>query len=776
MPPRRRPQFTQENVEQQLQQIHLLDQSSSSENLEQLGPIIKQIHTNRQQDAYLRTLQALIDSKDAEIEKICGDNYQDFISAVSTLFTVKSYTHNLRDKIGSLDSSVSQLGRGLAEKKRALLQSKKTATNLDEAIDSLQASLRVLDVVDRVGEMVKEGKYWSALRSLEDIQSMPQSSLSQTPLFQHILMSLPSLRGQIKDAVTASTKQWLLEIRNLTGDVGKLALEAMENRTRRWRSRREKDPTIRLSRVGSAVETVSYETTDDMVLETLKVDFSPLYQSIHIYSTLDSLDELRKSYQADRKAQSDLILPVPLQLPSLVPLTEQIIGFFIIESHVLQTTGSFRSKAEVEELWDAIAARLAEAVDDVLRNVTDPDSYLHAKETLIAFILTLEAYQYSTSSLHAAVFRLFERYATLLERQFSKRFKDIVVQDDYQPMHVDKPTEKDAVLKVVWLSSAERAELSGFSTPLTFPWSQSFYLCCEDIRDFVQRFYQFIEGVSQHHRNVDELLSKSLDTILSDHVSDSYCDKLAKTSTLSQVAQIITNLEHFEVACAELERTLTTLRSAQRGGTIRLTAATSFAKSQTRASARITAFINSKLDDFFGLSEYDWTPATREDAPSMYLYELVNWLTTVVDSLQISDAYKDEAYRAATAYIAQSLTDLLTDRNIPVVNENAIANILVDLDFLEEQFRGVGRADLVSLFTELRSMTSLVMSDSVTEYLVPSLRQTRYVYVKPKRLTALLEKLARYGASCRDQVSREKGEKRRKEADAVGRLFPGENR
>jgi hypothetical protein len=35
-----------------------------------------------------------------------------------------------------------------------------------------------------------------------------------------------------------------------------------------------------------------------------------------------------------------------------------------------------------------------------------------------------------------------------------------VVQDDYQPMHVDKPTEKDAVLKVVWLSGAEKAELS----------------------------------------------------------------------------------------------------------------------------------------------------------------------------------------------------------------------------------------------------------------------------------------------------------------------------
>jgi phage-related protein len=161
---RRRAQFTQESIDQQLQQIHLLDPSSSSENLEQLGPIIKQIHANRQQEAFLRTVQGLIESKDADIEKICGDNYQDFISSVSTLFTVKSYTDKMKENISSLDASVAQLGRGLVEKKRGLLQSKKTAANLDEAIDTLQACLRVLDVVNRVGEMVREGKYWSALR------------------------------------------------------------------------------------------------------------------------------------------------------------------------------------------------------------------------------------------------------------------------------------------------------------------------------------------------------------------------------------------------------------------------------------------------------------------------------------------------------------------------------------------------------------------------------------------------------------------------------------
>ena len=149
---------------------------------------------------------------------------------------------------------------------------------------------------------------------------MPPTSLLQTPFFQHLLSSLPSLRGQIKDAVTASMKQWLLEIRNVSKEVGRLAAETMEGRTRRWKARREKDSLLRRSHVGSAVEIITYEknectacnllldfflnrpfTVNVLENESVRVDFKPLFECIHIYTTLNSLDELQKSYQADRK-------------------------------------------------------------------------------------------------------------------------------------------------------------------------------------------------------------------------------------------------------------------------------------------------------------------------------------------------------------------------------------------------------------------------------------------------------------------------------------------
>ncbi|KAF7291070.1 Rsec15 protein [Mycena chlorophos] len=879
MPPRRRPQFTQEAIDQQLQQIHLLDPSSSSENLEQLGPIIKQIHTNRGQDAFLRTVQGLIESKDADIEKICGENYQDFISSVSTLFTVKQYTEKMKDNIRTLDSSVAQLGRGLVEKKRNLLQSKKTASNLDEAIDTLQACLRVLDVVNRVQDMVKQGKYWSALRSLEDIESMPTSSLSQTPFFQYLLATLPSLRGQIKDAVNSSMKQWLLEIRNISGDVGGVALDQMESRTRKWRSRRDKDPLLRTSRVGSAVEMVTYEKNEFDVLnnEQIRVDFRPLFECIHIYTTLDSLDELQKSYQADRKAQSDLILPNPLPLSSLPSLIQEISGFFIIETHVLQTTGNFRSERDVEELWDGLLALLTMGIENALRTETDPDSFLSVKESLLSFIVTLESSNYSTLSLHSFIIVLFEKYARLLETQFNKRFDNIVQNDDHLQMQVETANQMKTVLDVVWIEASERRALEEHSICVAKTFVPSY-----------KKFYAFVEGVSQHHRNIDELLSKSLDSLLINHISKTISQRLTSLSTLTQIAQIVTNLEYLQVTCVELQRSLTSLRSSQRGGSIVLTASSSFEATLARALQRITGLISSKLDDFFGLSEYNWTPAVCEDGPAMYLYELVNWLTTVVDALVIKEAYKDEAYKGAVAYIADCLMDFLTGRNIPMMNENAVSNILVDVDFLEEELRRIGRGTslfhvyriangtqknlldwidlllvltmdnitdqipskldaffelseydwtptecedgpsmyiyelinwlmtvidaqaveeaskeevykvaftismmnenavsnilidvdfleqelrrigrghLCSIFVELRATDLQSCSTTPEDFLVPADRQTSFAAVKPEKLQALLDKLAKHAAG------RELGDRRKREADAVGRLL-----
>jgi len=177
---------------------------------------------------------------------------------------------------------------------------------------------------------------------------------------------------------------------------------------------------------------------------------------------------------------------------------------------------------------------------------------------------------------------------------------------------------------------------------------------------------------------------------------------------MAQVAQVIGNLEHFQSACSELERTLTTLRSTQRGGIIRLpSASSSFGKTIERARTRLTNLIIDKLDQWFDYSQYEWTPRQREGSPSMYLYELVNWLTTIVDSLNVKEEYKEEVYVGSLAHIANSFLGFLTGRDVPILNEHAISNLLTDVEFLGDELKRIERPHLSYVFEELRLVSCL---------------------------------------------------------------------
>ena len=53
---------------------------------------------------------------------------------------------------------------------------------------------------------------------------------------------------------------------------------------------------------------------------------------------------------------------------------------------------------------------------------------------------------------------------------------------------------------------------------------------------------------------------KSLDGLLTDHVSAQIVKRLSAMSNLSQIAQVVINIEHFSTACEELEGALMGLR------------------------------------------------------------------------------------------------------------------------------------------------------------------------------------------------------------------------
>ncbi|EJT53129.1 exocyst complex subunit Sec15 [Trichosporon asahii var. asahii CBS 2479] len=668
---KQRPTFSSAELELQLQQITLDPTSATTENFEALTPLIKTIQESESEQLYLNSLDRFVEEKEREIEQICETNYEDFVSSVLTLSTVRQGTSHLRKRIGELDGQMGDVGRALGEKK-------KVARNMDDAIETLQTCLRLLDLVHRVGELTREGKYWGALRS------------------------------------------WLFDIRESSALVGKLALKHMDSRIKRWRARREKDGNIRLANIGGALELVNNERTEFNALdnEQIKIDFRPLYQCIHIYEALDAKSELQRNYQEDRKANlilSSRAATTPETLKANLPyLIQELVGFFIIEAHVLRSAPDFRSRRDVDDLWDEMCRRIMDVVGQGLKGCSELEIFLESKRNILLFVQTLQGHGYDVTELNGLLITLFERYSELLVRKFSADFNHIVSDDDNMPMMVNTTQEFEQVAGVCWFAAGE----------------------VEQLAIFVEQFYQFADGVAQHHVDIDEVLRKSLDDLLTDNVSKQIARRLKGMSNLSQLAQVVINLEHFATACDELESVLMNLR-----------------------------YIASKLDSFFDLAEYTWlprTPPAAQHEPSTYVFEMITFLTANVDSVLfgLNESVKTHVYGNALALINKWFM-------VPRYNEAALAYVFNDVTYIQTEIGRLDRPGLDHVFDEVKLSIKLILDEAVNAYMEPSVRELSYRAVKSQRLATMLGKLSA-GAAAMGNTS--KAERRRAEAETVSRF------
>jgi len=71
---------------------------------------------------------------------------------------------------------------------------------------------------------------------------------------------------------------------------------------------------------------------------------------------------------------------------------EGVAGFFIIEAIVMESTEDFRSRHQVEQLWEISTTKLVKIISDSLYECTDPHIILDIKQTVVSLIHTMEVF------------------------------------------------------------------------------------------------------------------------------------------------------------------------------------------------------------------------------------------------------------------------------------------------------------------------------------------------------------------------------------------------
>jgi hypothetical protein len=383
-----------------------------------------------------------------------------------------------------------------------------------------------------------------------------------------------------------------------------------------------------------------------------------------------------------------------------------------------------------------------------LGDVEDAEALIKIKTIIALFIQTMEGWGYSVTTLDNFLLKLFDKYAELLKKRFSEDFHEIVSTDDYMPMAINNPEEYEKVVNVSWFSQEKPADQITY--PCVLPFSQMYPLCCIDIRNFLNQFYFFSDDHFQHPTVIDETLRKSLDELLTEKVCKSLVERLS-SQYLGQIVQILINLEHFEIACRELEQLLIRARSStSAGGPVTLKATDAFRDNKKTAEKRIFELVNSKIDDLIDTAEYEWTASTVEKEPSNYMQTLTRYLSNIMNStlLGLPREIKELIYFDALSHTAEKILALPLSSDVKHINPNGVAALAQDVDYLVQFVSSLENGQMLrENLDELSQTISLLQTDNQDEFFDISTRNKKYGRVNALNGPMLLEKMTPVAAS-----------------------------
>jgi exocyst complex component 6 len=726
---------------------------SDTDYIDQLIPSIREYSHGNKTSQLLGVLSDFASDREAEIERQCNTNHQEFVTSVSQLLRIRQGTVNLTTEILDLNQSIQASTENLVEQKKALVESRGVRQNIDEASRTLQDCLEVLRLANQVHDLLAQKKHYAALRALDELQSVHLESVTQYKLSTMIQKSVPATQKAIAEAVMADLKTWLYRIREMSQYLGELSFYHTDLRNQRQKERAETVPYLSHFRLNSAIELVSdeHEEYDLLNNDDLQVDFTPLFEALHIYQSVGQMDRFRSEYAFNRKRQKDLLLPSTISLidddlANLHTLLEDIAGFAIVERATMKRIPDLRSTVDVEELWDSLCQTAVSLIGKALPAVDNAEHLLKVKNLIALFMQTMNSWNFQTTIMQNFLLVLFNQYAELLKKRFSEDFLEIVSTDDYMPMPINNVEEFEKVVNVSWYTPDRPAEEMNF--PCVFPFSQMYPLCCIDIRNFLNQFYFFsADQTFSQPETIDARLKDALDELLCTKVCNSLVQKLS-SQYLGQIVQILINLEHFETACTELETLLVQARSApaDTATTSALSATVEFRSQKKTAENRIFELVNSKVDDLIETAEYDWLSGTTPTKPSEYIQGLTQYLSNIMNSVLLSlpTEIKELMLFNAISHTSEKILSLPLSPSVRKINPNGVKQLAIDVDFLYKYIGTLPNSFILGeSLEELQQTIALLQTDTVEDFYDVSLRNKKYRQVNPQKAPELLEKLTR---------------------------------
>ncbi|KAB0802458.1 hypothetical protein PPYR_04644 [Photinus pyralis] len=713
------------------------------------GPTFRAIYDNDEHAFFQEKLEQRIRYHDKDIERLCNVYYQGFIDSIRELLEVRSQAKKLNTEVCTLDNQLQHAAESISKSGAELVQARKVQSNIAVVVAQLNLCLPVLTTYSKLKKQISEKRYYPALKTLEELEHLHLPHVASYRFSLQLRESIPKIRESIETASMSDLKDFLENIRRFSPKIGEVAM-------RHTNEQLANDPTLvgrKKKRIAPKPPGSEHQFPEDELSAQEMIDFSPIYRCLHISTVLGSRSTFESYYRAERTKQARLVLQPPTNmhesLESYRLYIHAVLGFFILEDHVLNTASGLITRAFLDEMWTMALTKITTALQTHSAYCTDATLILRIKDLIMLFCTTLRNYGYTVKPLWELVRELRDHYTEVLMQRWVQIFREILSSERFRPIEIDTQEEYDIILSSFPLDIDVADDIA---FPYSFAFSSMVPKVYQQVKEFIYACLKFSEDLNLSQVEVDEMIRKSMNLLL----TRSFSGCLSSTFrcphvNLQEIIQIIVDTSYLEEATVYLDQFISNITGETshgvKTGVVQGQPAL-FRVAREDAVRQICEKLQQKLKEFLELEAYDWLLVEPQGHASSFVTDLIAFLQTTFRSFtNLPPEVAQVACKSACDYIANSMLELLLNEEVKQISMGALNQINLDLLQCEqfaasEPVKGLQEDVLLAYFTKLREVLDLFISWEWPAYFHDYGQDTnKYKQVNPEIAIIILEKL-----------------------------------
>ncbi|XP_044521622.1 exocyst complex component 6 isoform X3 [Gracilinanus agilis] len=192
-----------------------------------VGPTLRSVYDGQPNahQKFMEKLDACIRNHDKEIEKMCNFHHQGFVDAITELLKVRTDAEKLKVQVTDTNCKLQDAGKEVIAQTEDIIRCRIQQRNITTVVEKLQCCLPVLEMYSKLKEQMNAKRYYSALKTMEQLENIYFPRVSQYRFCQIMIENLPKLREDIKEISMSDLKDFLESIRKHSNKIGETAMK-----------------------------------------------------------------------------------------------------------------------------------------------------------------------------------------------------------------------------------------------------------------------------------------------------------------------------------------------------------------------------------------------------------------------------------------------------------------------------------------------------------------------------------------------------------------------